>query len=99
MRLPVSRLRMWRRIRLDVPVPGYIATEHETSESLRYPFQMGRGAMMRLAALDATWDEMERHRIAFGSHDQRRINGLAELMARARLSLICALSSLWCKAR
>src|SRR5947209_6365238 len=48
MRLPVSRLMMCRRTRLDVLVAVYIATAHETSESLRYPFQMGRGAMMRL---------------------------------------------------
>jgi hypothetical protein len=35
MRLPVSRLMMCRRIRLDVLVAVYIATEQETSESLR----------------------------------------------------------------
>jgi hypothetical protein len=35
MRLPVSRLMMLQRIRLDVLVAVYIATAHETSDSFR----------------------------------------------------------------
>jgi hypothetical protein len=38
----------------------YIATGHETSDSLRYPFQVGRGAMAELEtvlARNATIEE------------------------------------------
>src|SRR3954463_7550221 len=99
MRLPVSRLMMCRRTRLDVLVAVYIATAHETSESLRYPFQMGRGAMMRLGAFDAAGQEWDAILSPRGPMTSRRINGLAQSRAWARLSLICAFSPLWCKAR
>jgi hypothetical protein len=33
-------------MRSDVVAAGYNATGHETSESLRYPFQLGRGAIV-----------------------------------------------------
>src|SRR5665213_3107112 len=45
MRLPVLRLMMLKRTRWLVLVAEYIATEHDTNDNLRKPFQFGRGAM------------------------------------------------------
>src|SRR6476659_3163858 len=97
MRFPVSRLMMCRRIRLDVLVAVYMVTAHETSESFRYPFQIGRGAMVRARAVGTR--RMGTRQRQAGFPLRCRIKGLDQMMAQPPLSLICASASLWCKAR
>src|SRR5665213_2143044 len=53
MRLPVLRLMMLKRTRWLVLVAEYIATEHDTNDNLRKPFQFGRGAMAKLLYANA----------------------------------------------